>query len=35
MRIAIDAGHGSNTAGKRTPPFPFDVKRGNIIVKKG
>ncbi len=24
-KIAIDAGHGSNTAGKRTPPFPTDV----------
>ena len=22
MKIAIDPGHGSNTAGKRTPPFP-------------
>jgi len=25
IRIAVDAGHGSNTAGKRTPPLPQDV----------
>ena len=36
LKINIDAGHGSNTAGKRTPPFPQDVKvNGKIIVKKG
>lgn len=35
MRIAIDAGHGTNTAGKRTPPFPYTVSKGNITVKKG
>ena len=36
MLINIDAGHGTNTAGKRTPPFPQDVKvNGKIIVKKG
>ena len=36
IKIAIDAGHGTNTAGKRTPPFPQDVKvNGKIIVKKG
>ena len=26
MLINIDAGHGSNTAGKRTPPFPREIK---------
>lgn len=36
IKIAIDAGHGSNTAGKRTPPFPKDVKvNDKITVKKG
>lgn len=38
MRIAIDAGHGSNTAGKRTPPMPYDISfynDGTINVKKG
>lgn len=38
MRIAVDAGHGSNTAGKRTPPMPYDIdfnKDGIIDVKKG
>lgn len=36
LKIAIDAGHGTNTAGKRTPPFPKDVKiNNNITVKKG
>ena len=36
LKINIDAGHGSNTAGKRTPPFPQDVKvNDKIIVKKG
>lgn len=37
-KIAIDAGHGSNTAGKRTPPFPKDVdinKDGRIDIRKG
>jgi len=33
MKIAIDAGHGSNTAGKRTPPFPYDIPEYG--VKKG
>lgn len=41
--INIDAGHGSNTAGKRTPPMPInidfdgdgviDVKKGNSILE--
>lgn len=35
MRIAVDAGHGTNTAGKRTPPMPFDVKVGDIVIRKG
>lgn len=38
MRIAVDAGHGSNTAGKRTPPMPVDIdfdKDGIVDVKKG
>lgn len=38
MKIAIDAGHGTNTAGKRTPPMPIDIdfnKDGIIDVKKG
>ena len=36
MLINIDAGHGSNTAGKRTAPFPKDVKiNDNLIIKKG
>lgn len=36
MLINIDAGHGSNTAGKRTPPFPHDIKINNkLTVKKG
>ncbi len=37
-KIAIDAGHGSNTAGKRTPPFPreVDIDGDNIMdIKKG
>ncbi len=37
-KIAIDAGHGSNTAGKRTPPFTKNVdvdNDGKIDVKKG
>lgn len=35
--IAVDAGHGSNTAGKRTPPLPMDLdidKDGSIDIKK-
>lgn len=38
MRIAIDAGHGSNTAGKRTPPMPYNISfygDGVVNVKKG
>lgn len=38
IRIAIDTGHGSNTAGKRTPPMPVDVdfESDDIVdVKKG
>lgn len=38
MRIAVDAGHGSNTVGKRTPPMPVDIDfngDGIIDVKKG
>ena len=38
IRIAVDAGHGSSTAGKRTPPMPKDIdfeKDGIIDVKKG
>lgn len=36
IKINIDAGHGSDTAGKRTPPFPHDIKIDDkIIVKKG
>ena len=36
MRINIDAGHGSNTAGKRTPPMPYDIiSNGETICKKG
>lgn len=37
-KIAIDAGHGSNTAGKRTPPFTKDVdinRDGTVDVRKG
>lgn len=36
--IAVDAGHGSNTAGKRTPPMPVNIdfeKDGKVDVKKG
>lgn len=36
--IAVDAGHGSNTAGKRTPPMPknLDINKDGIVdVKKG
>lgn len=38
IKIAIDAGHGSTTAGKRTSPFKKNVdidKDGKIDVKKG
>lgn len=38
MKIAVDAGHGSDTAGKRTPPLPVDVDFDNdgvIDAKKG
>lgn len=38
MKIAIDAGHGSNTAGKRSPALPFglDINGDGIIdIKKG
>lgn len=38
MRIAVDAGHGSYTAGKRTPAMPKDISfrnNGVIDVKKG
>lgn len=38
MKIAIDAGHGSNTAGKRTPIMPVNIDfndDGVIDVKKG
>ena len=36
IKINIDAGHGSNTAGKRTPPMPKDIKiNDKLIIKKG
>lgn len=38
MLINIDAGHGSNTAGKRTPPMQMDIdidKDGKPDIKKG
>lgn len=38
MKIAVDAGHGSNTGGKRTPPLPKNIdfnNDGKIDVKKG
>ncbi|MDF2841767.1 MAG: hypothetical protein K0R00_193 [Herbinix sp.] len=38
FRVAIDAGHGSNTAGKRTPPMPTNIdfdKNGKTDIKKG
>lgn len=38
MVIAIDAGHGWDTPGKRTPPLPFDIdlnKDGVIDFKEG
>lgn len=36
--IAVDAGHGSNTPGKRTPPLPTNLdmnKDGIVDIKKG
>lgn len=38
MRINIDAGHGSNTAGKRTPPMPMEIdidQDGLMDIRKG
>lgn len=38
IKVAVDAGHGSNTSGKRTPPMPKDIdinKDGKIDIKKG
>lgn len=38
IKIAIDAGHGYDTAGKRTPPMPQDIdfnQDGIIDVKQG
>ena len=36
IKINIDCGHGSNTAGKRTPPMPHDIKvNDKITIKKG
>lgn len=38
MLINIDTGHGSNTAGKRTPPMPRDIDidgDGKVDIKKG
>lgn len=36
LKINIDAGHGSNTAGKRTPPMPIDIKiNDKLVIKKG
>ncbi len=35
IKIAVDAGHGTDTAGKRTPPMLEDIKNGNISIKKG
>ena len=36
IKINIDTGHGSNTAGKRTPPMPFEIKvNDKITIKKG
>ena len=37
MKINVDAGHGTNTAGKRTPPLPVDIDidgDGKIDIKK-
>ena len=38
IKIGVDAGHGSDTAGHRTPPMPTNIdfeKDGKIDVKKG
>lgn len=38
MKINVDAGHGSDTAGKRTPPMPLDLdfdQDGKPDIKKG
>lgn len=38
IKINVDAGHGSNTAGKRTPPLPSAIdinKDGKDDIKKG
>ena len=36
MKINVDAGHGANTAGKRTPPIPETIKvNDKITIKKG
>jgi len=36
IKINIDAGHGSDTAGKRTPPFPKEIKiNDKLTIKKG
>ncbi len=36
FKVAIDAGHGSNTPGKRTVKFSKDVKMSNgTVIKKG
>jgi len=36
IKINIDAGHGSDTAGKRTPPFPKETKiNDKLTIKKG
>ena len=35
-KVSIDAGHGMNTAGKRTPKLTKDlVVNGNVVKKKG
>ena len=37
IKIAVDAGHGSNTPGKRTPPMPKNIDfeaDGVIDVKR-
>ena len=38
IKVTIDAGHGSNTGGKRTAPFTKDVDingDGVVNIKKG
>ena len=36
IKINLDCGHGTNTAGKRTPPMPHDIKvNDKITIKKG